>query len=76
MPGRSTKVKGREEGEEESGMKLFMKWLRASRRRQALLRRPRRLHQEQRGKVSCEDGTARKLKMRKRKKKNSGKMET
>ena len=39
------------------------------------MRRPKRVHKEQWSKVSCEAGTARKLKMTKRKKSNSGKKE-
>ena len=54
-------------------MKLLMKWLRASGRGQGRMRRPKRVQKEQWSKVSCEAGTARKLKMTKRKKSNSGK---
>ena len=39
----------------ESGVKSLVKWLRASRTRQARMRRQRRLHKEQRGKVSSKN---------------------
>ena len=52
----------------ELGMKSLMQWLRASRRRQACMMTPRRLHKEQQGKVSSQIVTARKSKTKKRRK--------
>ena len=53
-------------------MKLLMKRLRASRRRQARMRMPRRLRNEQLDKASSKIGVARKSRMKKRRKRLIG----
>ena len=74
LPGRSTKEKGREEGEvdartvekEELGAKSPKKWLRASRERRVRKMMATQSLKEELGKGSCEIGTAHKSKMKKR----------
>ena len=55
--------------------KSIKKWLRARRRRQACMKMPRRMHKERLGKVSSKIGIARKLNMKKRRKRMTGENE-
>ena len=57
---------------EKPGRKSLKKWLRASRKRQARMMMPRRLHKEQLARGSSKIGTARKSKTKKKRKRMTG----